>query len=161
MITEKERAIFKEAMAKVSPLGEQNSKSQKQYQVQNKGIARMDSEPVIDKHLTGSQIISYCQAGYRNTKAYHQLKNGRISADTSLDLHGYTLTEANQQLLNLLNQSRNNCLHIIHGKALKDNYAVIKSLVAQVLSKHKRVLAYHSCPAQYGGSGAVFVLLEG
>lgn len=94
-----------------------------------------------------------------------QLKRGQIAWEAGLDLHGYTLEEAREQLETFLRdaaQARQRCVLVVHGKAwgTDSDYPVIKSHVNAWLREWPGVLAFCSATDADGGTGAVYVLLR-
>ncbi len=160
MISKEDKDLFRKAVQDVVRLDKQPHllKPVKKYPKPTYA----DDDIVIKNWVGGEQIIHFCQPNYCNTRAYNQLKKGDITPELSIDLHEKTSAQAKVLLQELLVNSNNYCLCIIHGKGShsKDGYALLKSLTAQLLRTNERVLAYHSCPAKYGGTGAVLVLLK-
>ncbi len=108
--------------------------------------------------------LSYFQAGLQ-PKTWHQLRQGKLAIDAELDLHGYTVDEAEHQLDSFFQQAlAHHCrvIHIIHGKGLTSLNAEppVKNLVNRFLSRCPVVLAFCSAPKHQGGAGAVNVLLK-
>lgn len=94
-----------------------------------------------------------------------QLKRGQLAWEAGLDLHGYTLEEARQELEAFLGDAadrRRRCVLVVHGKAWGStrDYPVIKSHVNAWLREWPSVLAFCSATAVDGGTGAVYVLLR-
>ncbi|WP_111413772.1 Smr/MutS family protein [Billgrantia lactosivorans] len=94
-----------------------------------------------------------------------QLKRGQIAWQAGLDLHGYSLDEARQELESFLREaagSRLRCVLVVHGKAWGSSadYPVIKSHVNAWLREWPAVLAFCSARESDGGTGAVYVLLR-
>ncbi|GED21433.1 Smr/MutS family protein [Halomonas halmophila] len=94
-----------------------------------------------------------------------ELKKGRLGWQAGLDLHGYTIDEARQELESFLHEAeaeRARCVLIVHGKAwgASANYPVIKSHVNAWLREWPSVLAFCSATPIDGGTGAVYVLLR-
>lgn len=93
------------------------------------------------------------------------LHQGRFSVQAFLDLHGFTLPEAEEELEEFLSDSfRKNfgCVKIIHGRGLRSLKGPrIKNLVLRLLSGRyrKHIIAYASAPQCDGGLGAIYVLL--
>ncbi|WP_414502891.1 Smr/MutS family protein [Zymobacter sp. IVIA_5232.4 C2] len=94
-----------------------------------------------------------------------KLKKGEYEWQAGLDLHGYTLEEARQELENFIHDAmteRMRCVLVVHGKAwggLAD-YPVIKSHVNAWLRELPEVIAFSSAQPVDGGTGAVYVLLK-
>lgn len=93
------------------------------------------------------------------------LKKSKWPIETSLDLHGCTLDQARARLDQFLSSClthRIRCVQVIHGKGFgsKNGTPVLKESVRRWLTQYDAVLAYVQCSEQYGGSGAVQVLLR-
>jgi DNA-nicking Smr family endonuclease len=93
-----------------------------------------------------------------------RLRKGQYSVQDELDLHGATAAQAESMLRSFLLDAHDHdlgCVRIIHGKGLQaDGGApVLKNLVDRLLRLRSDVLAFHSAPANQGGTGAVLVLL--
>lgn len=94
-----------------------------------------------------------------------QLKRGQLPWEAGLDLHGYTLEEAREELEAFLRDAaaeRRRCVLVVHGKAwgTTGDYPVIKSHVNAWLREWPGVLAFCSAIEVDGGTGAVYVLLR-
>jgi len=94
-----------------------------------------------------------------------KLKQGKITPEMILDLHGMSREQALAELQDFIQQCRQQqlrCVQIIHGKGYRSESgkAVLKPAVAHWLQRINDVLAY--CPAlpHDGGDGAVYVLLK-
>lgn len=94
-----------------------------------------------------------------------KLKKGEYEWQAGLDLHGYTLEEARQELENFIHDAiaeKMRSVLIVHGKAwggLAD-YPVIKSHVNAWLREMPEVIAFSSAQPADGGTGALYVLLK-
>ncbi len=114
--------------------------------------------------IQSEDILSFCQPGIQ-LRVFRKLRTGHYPISDELDLHGLTITEAKQVLLEflqLVEQLNRSCIRIIHGKGRRSNTKgpVLKRKVAYWLSEHGRVLAYHSTLSEDGGAGALYVLLK-
>ncbi|MGN1281380.1 MAG: DNA endonuclease SmrA [Succinivibrio sp.] len=93
-----------------------------------------------------------------------KLRKGEYPEADYIDLHGKTVEQAYQHVMNFLEFSKRHefrCILIIHGKGERSNpKALIKSHVAHWLKQIPDVLAYHSAPVWKGGAGAVCVILK-
>ena len=106
--------------------------------------------------------------GYRRdtvpNRILQRLRKGQYAIQDELDLHGATASQAEALLRSFLLEAHDHdlgCVRIIHGKGLQaDGGApVLKNLVDRLLRLRSDVLAFHSAPANQGGTGAVLVLL--
>lgn len=94
-----------------------------------------------------------------------RLRRGEYTISAELDLHGYTVAQAREALVNFLNserRARHTCVRIVHGKGRGSpgRKPVLKSKVFHWLCQRDEVLAM--CPARPfdGGTGAAYVLLR-
>jgi DNA-nicking Smr family endonuclease len=101
-----------------------------------------------------------------NPDIVRQLHEGTFSVQDSLDLHGFTLDEAEKEIETLMRTSLRRglrCLKIIHGRGLRSrNGPVLKKLIVHLLSTRyrKRILAFVSARQCDGGLGALYILLR-
>ncbi|MCV6591016.1 MAG: Smr/MutS family endonuclease [Marinobacterium sp.] len=95
-----------------------------------------------------------------------KLRQGHIPWDAGLDLHGYSINEARDELSNFIRdavRSRSRCVLVVHGKAFSGdagNDALIKSYVNDWLRQLQEVTAFCSAQPRDGGTGALYVLLK-
>jgi len=95
-----------------------------------------------------------------------KLHDGQFAVQAFLDLHGCTVSEAEEELdLFLLESFRKGlrCIKIIHGRGLRSVKGPrIKDAVTKRLSGHfrKDILAYVTAPQCDGGLGALYILLR-
>ncbi|MGB5277426.1 MAG: Smr/MutS family protein [Gammaproteobacteria bacterium] len=93
-----------------------------------------------------------------------KLRNGKLAIDSTLDLHGLTVEQANEQLSAFLEECRHfghRTVIIVHGKGFRSqSKAVIKPMVNRWLRQSEEVLAFCSAQPNHGGTGAVYVLLR-
>ncbi len=159
MVDESDKALFRSTVDSAAPLDKDAPKmgaTQKTY-------ARFEAYSYISEaQLSGSEVLNYARSGVSN-KLIKKMQRGEIDYAPSIDLHGYTLTQTCQALSDFIYHHQNaRFVHIIHGKGYnsENNLSVLKTQVASFLKQHPQVLAFHSCPAKDGGTGAVFVLLK-
>lgn len=95
-----------------------------------------------------------------------KLKQGHIAWDAGLDLHGYSVNDARDELSQFIRdavRSRSRCVLVVHGKAFSGeagNEALIKSYVNDWLRQLDGVTAFCSAQPRDGGTGALYVLLK-
>ena len=117
---------------------------------------------IVDANLEGSEIVSYAKNGV-STKIIKKMKQGNIGSVPTLDLHGESVVEACESLSNFMYHHQfEPFIQIIHGKGYhsENGMSILKTQVVNFLKQHPQVLAFHSCPAKDGGTGAVFALLK-
>ncbi len=95
-----------------------------------------------------------------------RLREGRFAVQDLLDLHGYTVEEADAKIAVFMKDSllRNlRCVRIIHGRGLKSQKGpVLKGALLNCLSGRykKNVVAFVTARQCDGGLGALYVLLK-
>lgn len=119
---------------------------------------------VIDPELASGEELVFHRAGVQPS-VLRKLRRGDYRVQGEIDLHGFTVTEAKQELREFLAQAllrQWRCVRIIHGKGLRSGHRgpVLKGMVGAMLRKVGPVLAYVSARQVDGGTGAVYVLLS-
>ena len=109
-------------------------------------------------------ILSF-QASGLPTPQFRELKQGRLSWQARLDLHGFRSEAAEEMLLNFLSKQwdlGHRMFLIIHGKGglAIETPPVLKNLLNHWLRQIPEVLAFHSALPKDGGTGAEYVLLR-
>jgi len=98
-----------------------------------------------------------------------QLRSGRIPYQDHLDLHGYTVTQAEAAVTRFILDSvalGRCCILLIHGRGLgsQDGVPVLKRYLESFLLRglaRKYILAFTSARPIDGGLGASYILLRG
>ncbi|MFC3032375.1 endonuclease SmrB [Pseudoalteromonas fenneropenaei] len=88
-----------------------------------------------------------------------QLRRGDIAPELILDLHGLNKDTAKQELAALIHACKRHhyyCACIVHGIGER----VLKHKVPHYLVQHPDVLAIHQAPLEYGGKGALLILID-
>jgi DNA-nicking Smr family endonuclease len=121
--------------------------------------------PVDEPELSAADPTSFARPGV-SAITLRKLRRGQYRIQAELDLHGLTEAEAKVQLREFLItalQRNVRCVHIVHGKGLGSgpHGAVLRKLVNRALGRTRQVLAFASARPVDGGTGAVYVLLEG
>ncbi len=112
---------------------------------------------------TGEELV-HLRAGVQK-RVLRDLRRGRFSIQSELDLHGMTVAEAKQALLAFLADCRarhTRCVRIIHGKGRGsfNREPVLKHKVNLWLRQRQEVLAFSSARPVDGGTGAIYLLLS-
>jgi len=94
-----------------------------------------------------------------------RLKQGHIPWDAGLDLHGYTIEQARDEVSRFLRDAHKQNMRsviLVHGKSHTQSgkSPLIKSYVNEWLRRFPGVLAFCSAQPKDGGTGAVYVLLK-
>nr|WP_086938030.1 endonuclease SmrB [Thaumasiovibrio occultus] len=88
-----------------------------------------------------------------------KLRRGVYVPDVFLDMHGMTQQEAKRELAAMIAtciKEDVSCCCVMHG--LGKN--ILKQRVPMWLAQHPDVMAFHQAPLEFGGNGALLVLLE-
>ncbi len=101
--------------------------------------------------------LRYCR---EDVPAYElkQLRRGDYSPEYILDFHGMTRQQAKLELASLLHTAQRehiDCVCLVHGHGT----GVLKQAIPHYLIQHPQVRAFHQAPLEYGGQGALLVLL--
>ncbi len=102
--------------------------------------------------------LSYVREGESSFLA-KQLRRGDFEPDLILDLHGYSKENAKVELAGLIDECRKRhiqCANIVHG--LGEH--ILKKKVPHYLVQHPFVTAFHQAPKEFGGRGALLILVE-
>jgi len=177
MLTDDDLAIFKQAMQGVTPLPTANRaylNHQLAFKSAQFSAKRLNAVTNIQSYQDGfsdqfaeevkpNEELYFVRSGVQSNQI-NKLKAGKIHYSSSIDLHGFTIEKARNALSNFLTSAIANnwrVIHIIHGKAAKyQQSATLKSYVNSWLKGHKQVLAFCSCIAKHGGTGAIYVMLR-
>lgn len=109
--------------------------------------------------VASEAFLSYRIATLQN-RVFEDLKNGKLRWYEAVDLHGCTIEQAREamlQLIHIATTANENVIKIVHGKG---DGAVLKTCVNGWLRQHPAVLAFVSAPQNQGGTGSVLVLLK-
>ena len=164
--------LFREAMADVRPLPDSGrvepeaprtpARAVQQSLDDAEALREMLRDIDLDAAETGEEL-QWLQPGYQ-PRILRRLRGGHYAIADSVDLHYMDAETARQVLLDFIERSlRGNraYIRIVHGKGLRSRGApVLKALTRRVLWKHPRVIAFASCRAVDGGTGATLALLS-
>ena len=172
---DRDKQAFHDAMADVTPLTQPNQTDSRRPSVpavplqtrkDEKAVLRELDDPFTGHELptdleTGEELI-FSRSGVSG-KVFRRLRRGFYSVEDTLDLHHMDTQTARTCLADFIERSRfrgHGCIRIIHGKGLRSQgVAKLKILTNRLLRRHKAVIAFVSCRAVDGGTGAVYVLL--
>ncbi|KUJ72081.1 Smr/MutS family protein [Thiomicrospira sp. WB1] len=183
--TPEDQDLFRQAMSDVTPLQaktprlSQESTRTRQAQAAKRRAFQRLRQPVQNdasefdfdqSGLASTQPVSqHASLAFKRApcdpKTWKKLKQGRFPVETTLDLHGMTVAQAEQAILQCLQDAlahREKQLLIIHGKGYnaEDNLPKLKNLVNQLLPTCPPVLAFCSAQPKDGGLGSVYVRLR-
>lgn len=173
-----DKVLFMQAMAGVKPLEDKNQISPTNKPKKDKPDATMlskraaaqgsetdnnisglsDMQALLNP-VSGDAYLSYKSQTLQN-KIFNQLKQGKLRWYDAVDIHGCTIEQAREAVIQLLTQAKQNgesVVKIVHGKG---EDAVLKTCVNGWLRQIPEVLAFCSATPKDGGNGAVLVLLK-
>ena len=114
-------------------------------------------------HVAGpEEALSYARNGVQ-LRVLQKLRQGQPHWQAAVDLHGATVDEAREAVLELVRGARKEGLQsvkVVHGKGLMNGQALLKTCVNGWLRQLPDVLAFVSALPRDGGAGAVYVLLK-
>lgn len=160
-------ALFRQEIKGVAPLKQDTFvpetprpevKIRRQQKTHRQAQASFEFSDAFEGFIPPEGALRYCRTdvpGYE----LKQLRRGDYSPDYILDLHGLTKAQAKYELAALLHtawQEHVDCVCVVHGVGS----GVLKQALPHYLIQHPRVLAFHQAPLEYGGQGALLVLLE-
>lgn len=124
--------------------------------------------PISDEwespEVSGEELLFFARPGLQ-FKAQKQLRQGKIIIDDHLDLHGLTISEARETLLEFIQFAQKQqirCIRLVHGKGYRASTKkpVLKNKVNSWLRQHPDILAFSSAQPKDGGTGALYIILK-
>lgn len=173
LISEEERALFKDAVKNVTPLAANNKipthkkpkPPHRKIQSDNVTDILLDMQPLTHTETVGAEaFLQFVRPGLQ-TRVIQRLRRGEFTVAAVLDLHGLNLAEAQKMLVHFIAHALEKhwrCVQIIHGKGARSGQPtpLLKNAVNNWLRTYTAVLAFCSCKVSDGGTGAVYVLLK-
>jgi DNA-nicking Smr family endonuclease len=133
------------------------------------GAKEMTQEAISDtvallNPVSSEAILSFRKTGIQQG-LFKKLKDGHLPWRAAVDLHGCTVEQAREAVLQIIfdaQQEGITVIKIVHGKGYSQGSqgSLLKTCVNGWLQQHRAVLAFHSATAKDGGNGALFVLLK-
>ncbi len=174
-ISAEDVSLFRASMTDVTPLGRAGKIEQerllprpvpKQRLLDDRETLKdslSDHAPWDPATETGDEL-SYARNGI-GMQTLRKLRRGHWVTQAELDLHGLTVAEARDlmvEFLNLCSRRGLRCVRIIHGKGLrsKNREPVLKQKVGRWLMQRDEILAFCQARPADGGGGAVVALLK-
>ena len=170
--------LFYSAMSQVKPLKSKGRDIPVEVQVQDESTAESDEvlqtlyrlingEIEFDIHFSEEYVQGFVQG--INSKTFRRLRNGELSIQAHVDLHGFNSEQARAELLCFIREQyihNKKCVLVIpgRGKNSPQGAGVLRNEIQNWLTQDplKRiVLAFCSALPRHGGTGALYVLLRG
>ena len=166
-----DESLFVAEMTDVTPLKSDNKiKIRNKPKIPPRQAVEEDYHFTIDDVFSSAEmiedcpdILSFSRSGLQY-KVLKKLRQGKNPIEHALDLHGLTVKQARNELLEFLGE----CIAagvshaiIVHGKGFRSkDKPIIKPMLNRWLRSADNVLAFHSALPKDGGNGAVYVLLK-
>lgn len=169
-ISDEDRALFRDAIGDIQPIEDDRVQAKPVKQTDGAAIARRRNAQA-QARLTATDPFSddFMPALPEGTLAWvadheasylaKQLRRGDFAPDMVLDLHGYTRVKARREIAEAIQACMHeglNCLNVIHGIG----HGILRQQVPAWLMQHPDVRAIHQAPLEWGGQGALLVLLR-
>lgn len=166
-LTEQEKLLFQDTIGKVKPMVQdkispsKKTSRQKKFQLTDKvhkQLAEFHFSDEFEPHLNQHGPVKYVREGVDSFEAKN-LRRGQYTPDLILDLHGLDQHQAKKEIAALLyacQKEHAQCLCIVHGIGSR----ILKNKVPHWLVQHPDVMAFHQAPLEWGGNGALLVLME-
>lgn len=145
----------KKSSTKANSNLEQHASIEKQtHQAFNRFQFSDEYEPYIDE----GQTLSFVREGFPSYFA-KALRRGDVAPEVVLDLHGINKQQAQFDIADLITdciQRQVLCACIVHGVS----GGILKRKVPHYLMQHPDVIAFHQAPLEWGGKGAVVLMIN-
>jgi DNA-nicking Smr family endonuclease len=167
LISEQEKQLFKEAIGSVKPLLQDtiqptiNTSSLKvktRLKAQKNQDAAFYFSDEYEAYFNSHGPIKYVRENVNSAEA-KSLRQGLHTPDLIVDLHGLTQQQAKYEIAAMLSaceKEHASCVCIVHGIGSK----VLKNRIPHWLVQHPKVRAFHQATLEWGGAGALLVLVD-
>lgn len=167
LLSSEEKQLFKEAVGKIKQLEQdkvvhRKPKSTPSSVKANNLTSRQGAEfhfsDEFEPNLNATGPMKYVKEGADSFEAKN-LRRGIYQPELILDLHGLNQEHAKREIAALMlacHKEHARCVCIVHGIGNR----ILKSKVPHWLVQHPDVLAFHQAPLEYGGDGAILVLVD-
>ncbi len=147
---------FKQDTVELKSKKKHTTASLQQTKKQHQAEFYFSDEYVPDIDTSGT--VSYVKKGHPGFLA-KQLRRGDFYPDLVLDLHGVSKDTAKEELAGLISACKKQnvyCANIVHGIGER----ILKHKVPHYLVQHPDVIAIHQAPLEFGGRGALLILID-
>ena len=158
-ISLEDAALFKVAVAKVQPLPHEPRAAAPRAQVKRTSV-QASERPAQGLFREEGELFYRADLAKERLK---ELQRGRFRPSATIDLHGQTVAQAEQSLLQFLNTHTDfnfRCLLVITGKGSHspEGYSPVRMAALDLLQSQSWVQAYCWARPEDGGTGAFYVL---
>lgn len=112
----------------------------------------------FEAHFDLQGPLKYVKPG-ADSHEVKRLRRGDYPPDLILDLHGLKKDDAKMEVSALIQAAQKqhvHCICIVHGIGAH----ILKKSVPNWLVQHPAVLGFHQAPLEWGGKGALLILIE-
>jgi DNA-nicking Smr family endonuclease len=166
LLSPEEKDAFKAAIGKVKPIVQdkilperrQTKQAIKNKQLVDRQVAEFHFSDEFEPNLPNHGPMKYIKEGTDSYEAKN-LRRGAYIPELILDLHGLDQHNAKREIAALMkacHKEHVRCVCIVHGIGGR----VLKNKTPHWLVQHPDVLAFHQAPLEYGGDGALLVLVD-
>lgn len=138
-----------------SPLATKNRQAAAQMK---QAAASFHFSDGYEAHFDANSPTKYVKPG-SDSHEVKRLRRGDYPPDLILDLHGFKKEEAKLEIVALIEAAQKqhvHCVCIVHGIG---SYALKKSIPSWLV-QHPAIQGFHQAPLEWGGQGALLVLIE-
>ena len=173
-LSESDKALFRVTNQQTIPLKQPNKVQLKKTAPTIRAprpLAEEDTNPIqlTPNHYQNNPVgqnetVFFSRTGLQK-KLLQDFRQGQLPIEAALDLHGYTVDQAEEILASFIKKCLSRklrCIKIIHGKGFtaRSEHPILKNQLVHWLPQITSVLAYCSALPRDGGAGAVYVLLK-
>jgi DNA-nicking Smr family endonuclease len=167
ILSSDDKKLFKNAVTKVKPMVNDTIHPVKRSikpksTIANKKQAHQQASfffsDQFEPNLPQQGPVSYVRQG-SDSYAAKSLRRGQYVPDLILDLHGLDQHNAKLEIAALLHACQKEhaqCVCIVHGLGAR----ILKNKVPHWLVQHPDVIAFHQATLEWGGNGALLVLID-
>ncbi|MDO6444277.1 endonuclease SmrB [Colwellia sp. 1_MG-2023] len=167
ILSKQEKQLFKDAIGKVKPMVQDKIPPSKKNIQANKTPTKHKNakqqasfyfSDEFEPNLNDQGPTKYVRDDANSFEAKN-LRRGVYAPDLILDLHGLDQNQAKQEIAALLyacQKEHAQCVCIVHGLGGR----ILKTKVPHWLVQHPDVIAFHQAPLEWGGNGALLVLID-
>ena len=166
-------SLFRDAFDDVKPIKQDKIPPQLRSSKQNSSVAQKNRQAAAEMkqaaasfhfsdgyqaHFDPQGPLKYVAPG-ADSYEVKRLRRGEYPPDLILDLHGYKREDAKLEIAALIQAAQKQhayCVSILHGIGGH----VLKQAIPSWLVQHPAVLGFHQAPLEWGGQGALLVLID-
>ncbi|MCY7296580.1 endonuclease SmrB [Alteromonas sp. a30] len=172
-LNEEDSQLFREAISGVKALEQDkipfeasrskkkpaiNQKNAAELRLRKQAAAAFEFSDGFEAHFPETGPIKWVRSK-EFSGDIKRLRRGEYPPELILDLHGFNRQDAKLEIAALLQRAEKRhifCVCIVHGIGSK----VLKRAIPSWLVQHPFVLGFHNAPLEFGGDGALLVLLD-